>query len=50
VNGLNFFQLRRLFDEIHAEIEEFVDTVAERVMALRRLLTGRPRSLKRTAR
>jgi starvation-inducible DNA-binding protein len=34
VKGKDFFQLHNLFDEIAAEVEEFVDTVAERVTTL----------------
>lgn len=34
VKGKDFFQLHSLFDEIAAEVEEFVDTVAERVTTL----------------
>lgn len=34
VKGMDFYQLHELFDEIAAELEEYVDMVAERVTAL----------------
>jgi starvation-inducible DNA-binding protein len=34
VKGLDFYQLHELFDEMAAELEEYVDLVAERVTAL----------------
>jgi starvation-inducible DNA-binding protein len=34
VKGLDFYQLHQLFDEMSAELEEYVDMVAERVTAL----------------
>lgn len=34
VKGKDFFQLHTLFDEIAGEVEEFVDTVAERITTL----------------
>lgn len=34
VKGKDFFQLHNLFDEIAAEVEEFVDTIAERATTL----------------
>lgn len=34
VKGMDFFQLHELFDEIAAEIADYVDMVAERVTAL----------------
>jgi DNA-binding ferritin-like protein len=36
-----FFQLHQLFDQIHGEIEESVDTIAERIMALQGVADGR---------
>jgi len=41
VKGRNFFQLHQLFDQIHGEIEEFVDTIAERITALHGVADGR---------
>jgi starvation-inducible DNA-binding protein len=41
VRGLNFYQLHLLFDAIHAEVEEFVDTIAERITALGGVADGR---------
>lgn len=34
VKGTDFFQLHELFDELAAELEEYVDMVAERITAL----------------
>ncbi len=34
VKGMNFFQLHELFDEMAGELEEFVDTLAERATIL----------------
>ena len=34
VKGMNFYQLHLLFDEMSGELEEFVDTVAERIATL----------------
>jgi starvation-inducible DNA-binding protein len=34
VKGLNFYQLHKLFDDLAAAVEPFVDTIAERVTAL----------------
>ncbi|MEH2040202.1 DNA starvation/stationary phase protection protein Dps [Nostoc sp.] len=34
VKGKDFYQLHELFDEIAAEVEEFIDLVAERITAL----------------
>lgn len=34
VKGTDFYQLHEMFDEIAAEIEEYIDMVAERVTAL----------------
>ena len=41
VRGENFFQLHQLFDQIHGEVEEFVDTIAERITALQGIADGR---------
>ncbi|WP_254506776.1 DNA starvation/stationary phase protection protein Dps [Anatilimnocola floriformis] len=40
VKGLNFIALHKLFDEVHAATEEFVDEIAERVTALGGLADG----------
>ena len=34
VKGLDFYQLHELFDEMAGELEEYVDTIAERITAL----------------
>ncbi|QLE58287.1 DNA starvation/stationary phase protection protein Dps [Nostoc sp. TCL26-01] len=34
VKGTDFYQLHELFDELAGELEEFIDTVAERITAL----------------
>ncbi len=34
VKGANFIALHKLFDELHSNVEEYVDTIAERVTAL----------------
>lgn len=41
VRGLNFYQLHQLFDEVHGVVEEFVDTLAERITALGGVADGR---------
>src|SRR5262245_25004308 len=41
VKGKDFFQLHLLFDKIHGEVEEFVDTIAERITALGGVADGR---------
>jgi starvation-inducible DNA-binding protein len=48
VKGRDFFQLHTLFDEIHAEMEEFVDTLAERITALQGVADGRLQTAART--
>jgi starvation-inducible DNA-binding protein len=47
VRGRDFYQLHRLFDELHGEIEELVDIIAERLTALGGVADGR---VKMTAR
>ncbi len=47
VKGRNFFPLHQLFDQIHGEIEEFVDTMAERVTALQGIADGRLQTVTR---
>lgn len=34
VRGISFKELHELFDELHEEIEEYIDLVAERIVAL----------------
>jgi starvation-inducible DNA-binding protein len=34
VKGMDFYQLHEMFDEMATELEEYIDTVAERVTAL----------------
>ena len=41
VAGPNFIQLHELFDRVHAEIETFVDTIAERITTLSHIADGR---------
>jgi starvation-inducible DNA-binding protein len=47
VKGRNFFQLHQLFDQIHANIEGFVDTIAERITALQGFADGRLQTVTR---
>jgi starvation-inducible DNA-binding protein len=41
VRGKDFMQLHGLFDQIHSIVEEFVDTIAERIAALGGVADGR---------
>ena len=41
VKGRDFFQLHQLFDQIHGEVEEFVDLLAERITTLGGVADGR---------
>lgn len=41
VKGRDFFQLHELFDRIHGDVEDFVDTLAERITALGGVADGR---------
>lgn len=41
VRGKDFMQLHELFDSIHSIVEEFVDTIAERIAALGGVADGR---------
>ena len=43
VKGLNFYQLHLLFDEMSTELEDYVDTLAERITALGGLALGTAR-------
>jgi starvation-inducible DNA-binding protein len=47
VKGHSFFQLHQLFDQIHDEIEEFVDIIAERITALHGVADGRVQTVAR---
>src|ERR1700730_9065266 len=47
VRGENFFQPHQLFDQIHGEVEEFVDTIAERITALQGIADGRLQTVTR---
>lgn len=44
VKGMDFYQLHELFDEMAAELEEYIDMVAERVTALAGLAMGTART------
>jgi len=44
VKGMDFYQLHLLFDEMATELEDYVDTVAERVTALGGLAVGTART------
>jgi starvation-inducible DNA-binding protein len=41
VRGKDFFQLHGLFDQMHGEVENFVDSLAERIVALGGVADGR---------
>lgn len=41
VRGKDFLQLHQLFDNVHTVVEEFVDTIAERIAALGGVADGR---------
>lgn len=41
VRGKDFLQLHQLFDNVHSVVEEFVDTIAERIAALGGVADGR---------
>src|SRR5262245_51360913 len=41
VKGRDFIQLHELFDKVHEVVEEFVDTIAERITALGGVADGR---------
>jgi len=42
VKGPSFIALHKLFDEINAEVEDYVDLLAERIVQLGGSRTGRP--------
>jgi starvation-inducible DNA-binding protein len=41
VKGRDFFQLHELFDKIHGGVEDYVDTIAERITTLGGVADGR---------
>lgn len=41
VRGLNFYQLHELFDDLHSEVEDTVDVIAERISAIGSVPDGR---------
>lgn len=41
VKGPNFLQLHDLFDRLHTAVEEFVDTIAERIVTIGGVADGR---------
>ena len=44
VRGLNFYQLHQLFDALHGEVEEFTDTIAERIASIGGVPDGRAKT------
>jgi starvation-inducible DNA-binding protein len=48
VRGLNFYQLHKLFDDLHDQVEEHADTLAERISALGGVPDGRVQTTART--
>ena len=50
VKGMHFFQLHKLFDKMAEELEEFIDTIAERATALGGFATGTVRMAAATSR
>lgn len=48
VKGPNFIQLHELFDRIHTVVEEFVDTLAERIVTLGGVADGRVQTTAQT--
>lgn len=45
VKGVNFIAIHKLFDEINEEVEDYVDTIAERVVQLGGTAMGTARSV-----
>ena len=41
VRGIHFYELHKLFDALHHEVEEFVDVIAERISAIGAVPDGR---------
>ena len=50
VKGREFFQLHELFDKIHGEVENFVDLIAERIVALGGVADGRVQTTTKNSR
>ncbi len=44
VKGLNFFSLHKVFDKVHADTEEYVDLIAERIVQLGGIAHGTVRA------
>lgn len=49
VRGKGFMQLHELFDGVHTIVEEFVDTIAERIAALGGIADGRVQTVAATS-
>ena len=49
VKGPNFIALHELFDELHTNIKEHVDTLAERITALGAVALGTVQTVARTS-
>ncbi|WP_285712931.1 DNA starvation/stationary phase protection protein Dps [Erythrobacter oryzae] len=49
VRGKDFMQLHELFDSVHTIVEEFVDTIAERIAALGGIADGRVQTVATTS-
>lgn len=49
VKGKDFFQLHTFFDGVHGIVEEFVDTIAERITALGGVVDGRVQTTARAS-
>lgn len=49
VRGRDFMQLHEFFDSIHDQVEEFVDTLAERITALGGVADGRIQTTARSS-
>lgn len=50
VKGKSFLQLHGLFDDAHGAVEEFVDMIAERIVALEGVADGRVQTTAQTSR
>ncbi len=48
VKGRDFFQLHELFDKVHGEVKDFVDTLAERITTLGGVADGRVQTTAKT--
>lgn len=48
VKGRDFYQLHKLFDDMHDVVEEFVDTIAERIITLGEKADGRAGTVAKT--